>query len=300
MKNFNYTARDKTGSTKRGNLKATDRNAAMQELSAQGMVPLSITEGASQPGGAKFTPIYAIAAGITALILAVWFGMNYLGKPIPQKNKRIEQKEKTAQKETITRKKTEPKNNIPKPVALTNKMPETTQNILTVQTTNEPSTVALTKAQQQEELKAKVAKRPFKSGTEQLMSFVFNTQLGDNPIPVPKIGKSENIQEILNTDISLYDDDPEKVERAKRNVAMAKQLLKEYVEKGGNVDDFIKYYREELFKIHVEWRDSQKEFITLLKAGDTTAADDYLKKQNKAFQERGIKPLVVPPQYKVE
>jgi hypothetical protein len=156
------------------------------------------------------------------------------------------------------------------------------------------------KTQQQEIIKAKIAKRPFKSGTEQLMSLVFNTQLGDNPIPVPKIGKSENIVEILNTDITLYDDDPEKVERAKTNVALAKQVLKEYVEKGGNVDDFIKYYREELFKIHLEWRDSQKEFITLLKAGDLTAADVYLKNQNKAFQERGIKPLNVPPQYKVE
>jgi hypothetical protein len=300
MKNFNYTARDKTGSTKRGSLKAADRNAAMQELSAQGMVPLSITEGAEQPGGAKFKPVYAIASGIAALILAAWLGMNYLVNPIPQKSKRIQPKEKVTQKEKITRNNTEPKDNIPKPVALTNTMPETTQNLLRVQTTNEPSTVELTKAQQQEELKAKVAKRPFKSGTEQLMSLVFNTQLGDNPIPVPKIGKSENIQEILNTDISLYDDDPEKVERAKRNVALAKQLLKEYVEKGGNVDDFIKYYREELFKIHLEWKDSQKEFITLLKSGDLTAADAYLKKQNKDFQEKGIKPLNVPPQYKVE
>jgi|GEM_PF-4436770 len=294
MKNFNYTARDKSGATKRGSVKALDRNAALHELAAQGMVPLSVAEGAAQPSGATFKPAYAIAAGIAVLILAVWLGMNYLAKPTPQKSKRVQQKE------TITTAKTEPEKNLLKVVALTNTLPVVTPTPRTVQKTNEQTTVEITKAQLKEEIKAKVARRPFKSGTEQLMSLVFNTQLGDSPIPVPKIGKSENIEEILNSDITLYDDDPEKVERAKTNVALAKQLLKEYVAKGGNVDDFIKYYREELYKIHLEWRDSQKEFITLLKADDLAAADAYMKTQNKAFQDRGIKPLVIPPLYKTK
>jgi len=72
MKSFAFTARDASGATTRGHLSADDRAAAVREIRARGLVPLSIEEGAAPAGGARGLPgarVIALAAG--ALLAAV-------------------------------------------------------------------------------------------------------------------------------------------------------------------------------------------------------------------------------------
>jgi len=137
--------------------------------------------------------------------------------------------------------------------------------------------------------------RVFRTGTEQIISWIANSQLGNPPPPLPILPPGDDIAAILNSDIILYDDDSEDIENAKVNVAYMKQLLKEYLAQGGKAQDFLSYYHTELWKAHTEWRESQLKLMELYKAGDLQGAREYAEQQSQVLHDKGIKPLVVPP-----
>lgn len=294
MKNFNYTARDKSGATKRGSLQALDRNAAMQELSAQGMVPLSITEGATQPGGARFKPVYAIAAGIAALILAVWLGMKYMVKPMPQKKPPVkrERVQPPPKKNIVPQVKPVVTNVVVQPIKVETNQPAPP---IPVSTNSLEYRIAQQEGRIDEE--GKIIPKPpaYKSGAEQVLNMIMNKQLGDVPPPLPTLHPSErtNIVAILSRDIIVYDEDSEKSLQQKANVAQAKQLMKDYIAKGGTPEEFLRYFRDELATAHKEWLTTQKTLMELSKT-DREAALKYAEEQGKILSEKGIKPLILP------
>lgn len=49
MPTFTYTARDREGTPRKGDLTATDRRMALQELKSRGLAPISVQEGAAAP-----------------------------------------------------------------------------------------------------------------------------------------------------------------------------------------------------------------------------------------------------------
>ena len=97
--------------------------------------------------------------------------------------------------------------------------------------------------------------QPFKTGTEQVMSWVFTTGLGDMPPPLPALPKYEmlHMAEILIADNPEVEGDTERTKEAKQIVQEAKRELREFLKEGGEVEDFFTYYHSQLIQAHEEW-----------------------------------------------
>ena len=138
--------------------------------------------------------------------------------------------------------------------------------------------------------------RVFATGTEQVMSWIFTTKLGDVPPPLPRISIRDeaHLAEILMNQNEIKDTDSEKAAEAKEMVMLAKDELKKFIKEGGNIDEFLEYYRGELVQAHQEWQDSQKQVMQVIKEEPEIAAD-FIAEINKRLDEKGIKHVKVPP-----
>ncbi len=302
MKNFNYTARDKSGSTKRGSLKAADRNAAMQELSAQGMVPLSITEGqASKTTTRQQVPLRYVILSITILVLgAAIFTWSQL------KSRNSSQVANTRTKKVFKT-----------PLGESSKIPEKTNSVDKTLLTNDPRQKGIpetlrkvertdipksehTQYQQHTNRVVKFAgartNQPptgFSSRLDNAINLLVTTPMGMPPPPLLVIPPGEDVKAALERSILVYDtDNPEKIEK-KGAVAYAKQMIKDYIAQGGKPNDFIQYYHTQLLNAYEERKASQKIAMDLLKAGDKDGAALYVEEQNKKFTEKGYVPISI-------
>jgi len=136
--------------------------------------------------------------------------------------------------------------------------------------------------------------RTFRTGTEQILSWIFSTELGDMPPPVPKISNFDlvHMQEILDLNNEVTNGDDEKTIDAKRSVQAAKDELKKYLEKGGNPDEFLEYYRDELQSAYLERKTAQQEVMMVLQ-GEPELASSFLKEVNNRLAKKGIKTIVI-------
>jgi hypothetical protein len=271
-------------------------------LKAKGVTPLSVTEGGRelpvQSERVKSTAaiLAVIALVVIGAVVALW--VQQRAKPADVKPPKVAKIESKLRKPAadhptavthVAPKKQIDRQNVPivtvKPVAA-----EVTGAVT--------QTLPVTSAVLPSATETPAMDKPtpvFKSGTEQVLSWITNTRLGDAPPPLPNLPVFDNMEAILNSDIVLYDDDSKNVEEIKYNVAHAKQMLKTYIAQGGSPQDFLKYYHNELRKAHNEWMEAQKQGMELYRAGDEKGALTYYEEQNKALQDRGIKPLVIPP-----
>jgi len=295
MKNFNYTARDKSGAIKSGSLKALDRNAAMHELTAQGMVPLSVTEGAVS-GAGKGTQALSQRSMIIVLIVGLalvagviaWMRMTAVKTANEKKPRKVEQAQRAVSRRSASMK----TNGTGRATGGDSEpLKTTTQGVQSVQS-NHAKTLSETNIVEV----PKEPKRPkdYPSGVEQVMSWIVNKRLGDTPFFLPRLSPTENIVEILERDLIVYDDDTEAKFQAKANVAQAKQMLKEYMAQGGKPEEFLKHFHSELLEANREWKEAQKQVSTLMQTGDREAALVYVEEANKRLAEKGIKPLISP------
>jgi hypothetical protein len=296
MKNFNYTARDKSGATKRGSLKAADRNEALHELTAQGLVPLSVNEGAVSDAGKgikTLSPRRMIIFLIVGLALVagvvVWMRMT----AVKTANDKKPQKAVQAQRAFSRRSASMKTNGTGRATGGGDRDPlnSTQQGVQSVQT-NHAKTLSDTNIVEASKEQKKPADYP--SGLEQVMSWIVNKRLGDTPFFLPRLSPKENIVEILERDLIVYDDDTEAKVQAKANVAQAKQMLKEYMAQGGKPEEFLKYFHSALLDANREWKEAQKQVSTLMQTGDREAALVYAEEANKRLAEKGIKPVISP------
>jgi len=302
MKAYSYTAKDQTGATTKGVIQAADRGAALAALKAKGLMPVSVAEGGHiqrEVGLPEWFSTRTLAlAGLATLVLGVaLIGIkNVSSKPsLKTDNKKP--------KKTIIEKETNVTSN---QITSNDVAPSIQQETVTVPSTPKEEKGAViadgTKKRFQahvtEELSSNQAATPpppeYSTGTERVINMIVNARLGYPPPPLPMIPIAEDIEQILNNSIILYDDDTEEVAQRKANVAYAKQLLKAYLAEGGSVETFLSYYRDELKKAYVEWDAAQKHTIELFKGGDTKGALEYAKEQNKDFEARGIRQIYVP------
>lgn len=141
--------------------------------------------------------------------------------------------------------------------------------------------------------------RPFATGTEQVMSWIFTTTLGNMPPPLPRISIRDeaHLAEILMADNPALEGDSEKVKNAKEMVELAKKEAIEFVKQGGDVTEFLEYYRGELVQAHNEWQESQKSVMQVIREEPDIAAE-YIEEVNAKLAEKGIKPVNVPPKFR--
>lgn len=298
MNNFSYTARDAAGAMQRGIISAANRVGALQALKAQGLTPIELAESVARKEASSLSKVTksvllgGLAMGV--LIIAA-FRMMPDSKPKVQKQKNEVKKtepERTVRTQTAS---------VTPPVAASapSSAPATqdpsTPKVLGPADRAKP--LISQHPQRHEETVSEVPTNPplrhLSSGTEQVISMIVNTRLGNPPPLLLRLPKGENIAEILDRDIVLYDDDSDKMIEAKTNVAYAKQLLKEYIQEGGKPEDFIEYYHSELTAAFNEWRTAQKYATDLIRAGDDAGALRYIEAQNKILSAKGIRPVTV-------
>lgn len=141
--------------------------------------------------------------------------------------------------------------------------------------------------------KAKIIKA-FDSNTERIISGLANTKRGFIPPPMFNLPMQENVMEILDKEIVIYEDDDDKIAQAKENCALLKEELKKYIAEGGTPESFLSWYHNELSKDYNTWKDSQMYIVQLMKEGMVTEAEEYLEKANEELTKAGIRNVTIP------
>ena len=130
----------------------------------------------------------------------------------------------------------------------------------------------------------------FKTGMEQLMSWVFSTEVGEMPMPIPPIPEEDlnNIAAILTSKNEVDEKDSERAAECKALVDYAKKEMIKFIKDGGEPDDFLRYYHRELRKAF-EMRNEAIDQVEALRAEDPELAIAFAKRINEKFEEEGIK-----------
>lgn len=132
--------------------------------------------------------------------------------------------------------------------------------------------------------------RTFKTGVEQLMSWVFTVEVGDMPMPIPPIGEDdrEQLAAILVSKNEIKDSDSEMAAFAKEQVDYAKKEMAEFIKQGGDPDEFLQYYFGQLRHAFEFRNEAQQQYYDLLEE-DPELAEEFAKRVNESFDEKGIK-----------
>ena len=163
----------------------------------------------------------------------------------------------------------------------------------------------MTKAERLEYFLEEAKKRPldltpstnrvFRTGTEQVLGWIFTLKVGSVPPPLPPIPIRDeaHMAEILVSDNPALEGDSESARHAKEMVELAKKELRQFVKQGGEVSEFMKYYHGQLVQAHQEWQDCQRSVMQMIR-DDPDLAPDYIREVNKRLSDKGIKPVNVP------
>lgn len=304
MKNFNYTARDKSGATKRGSVKATDRNAALHELAAQGMVPLSVTEGlAKEASGFSNKKSFMIAGGIAAVLVGVFFVFQLMPKNTGGK---ASTKPIKVQGVKQTVRKAPPKAETNQTQNLSKSDPSA-KRVMAPIAKPVPSTTAVAKLGTEEVLPIRGAQRRlaeaikagerispiFNRSSESILSLYTKPGLGAVPHPLPD-DFEEDMKKALKENIVITDKDTPEEEQEKELVAWLKDDVRKYLEDGGTATDYIKKMTQKHDadeKVYAEARSLLSEFTQKGSIDDKVVAFNALNEELKA---RGIVSLPLP------
>lgn len=137
----------------------------------------------------------------------------------------------------------------------------------------------------------RLTNRVFKTGTEQLLSWVCQVTPGDMPMPIPHLDDEEkkNLVAILFSKNPVKEGDSERIANLKQDVDYAKKEMAKYIREGGDPDEFLQYYFKEL-KNAFEYRNEVLSQISeLYEDGDRELARAFAKKANEILAEKGIR-----------
>ena len=289
MKNFSVTYRGKDGRQSVVKIVAEDRQGVFQELAERGISAVRIEESTGKAkkrivnnksgeiikgllGGAII-----IAAGVAAIL---YFSSGIDGSEgAVDKNRgkiasvdTVKPKKQIAKVEYISPQKTGDK--------LTDALAEVAAAEQALTITQPPKT----------KIPPDYTNRTFKTGVEQLMRWVFTVEVGDMPMPIPPIGDEdrEQLATILISKNEINDSDSEMAAFAKEQVDYAKKEMAEFIKQGGDPDEFLQYYFGQL-RHAFEFRNEAQQQYYDMREEDPELADEFARKVNESFDEKGIK-----------
>lgn len=302
---FAVTYRGRNGDRVVERFEAESREAVFKLVTGKGITPIKVEEAKCGRSGVKTShsfggmtrssrPTVAVAVALFAAVLGgVWWWMSTREKtsvPTPEPPpKRVAPKPKAVVHKPE-----------PKAVAATNAAPAAKKPPAPVAWRNPK----VSDEKRLEDYEKSLAKSPlpntssnrlFRSGIEQVMGWMFTTEVGDMPPPLPRIPDFDivHLQEILDSKNEIGESDTEKQADTKETVDFAKAELKKYLEKGGDPDEFLKYYHDQLKTAHQHRQIVQNQVMKVL-AEEPERAEEFLKEANKGLAEMGIKAVVIP------
>ena len=320
MKSFAFTARDASGATTRGHLSADDRAAAVREIRARGLVPLSIEEGAAPAGGARGLPgarVIALAAGalLAAVALVALLARRPAPTPAPPPATGTGTHSAAPSAPAVPAVPATPAAPAAPAVQAAPPAPEApaAPAAATRGTPQRPVTAAPPHRRPRPSAKGQVLivnpppavtnkppeKPLFERVTEQRLA-LYAEPGADMPPPPPGLidEVDADVEKALASDIEVKAGDDETTVRTKESVALLKEELRKYLAAGGTTRDYF----EALAKRQVEEAemvDVGRSFvIEKLAGGDVNAARKAYQEVNGQLAEKGLPPLVLPAKYR--
>lgn len=246
MKTYSYSFRDNTGALRHASLNALNRSEAILQIKSMGYVPVSISEGASKTLSGGKNPFLLnkqtlLVLAISFLLVATW--LYFVKFPRPVKNidpvtKKESVKSKTALasktgKKTV--KQTPNTSSLQGPVIEKakpkQKQHHTNQSIEQLYSVTEAVQVDMTQFE-------------MKSTTEDLLSMLASSPLGEDPMPMPMFfgndaEANEDAKAAMTNIIEITTKDLPQDELRKEAVAWTKVTLKDYMAQGGSAKEFL-------------------------------------------------------------
>lgn len=302
MKNFSVTYRDNDGRQQAVQISAEDRNSLFEELARRGISAIRVEEASGKAKPRKQTPASKSSNGVFkgivagAIVIIAGLVVFVVMRPSVQDEERSEQPKKP--KESVTEVappapspvRTEQVEEKPKPEP---KEPTLRQQMMGL--SEDEKLDMLEKKLAETPIPKESTNRTFRTGLEQVMGWVFTTELGDAPPPLPNLSNFDlvHIEEILNMTNPVRDTDSDKAADAKETVDFVKKELKKYLEKGGAPQEFLAFYHAELKQAYQERQMVQRQAMQLLRE-EPDLVFDFLDKANEGLAAKGIKKAVIP------
>ena len=301
MKNFNVTYRGKDGKQDVVQIAAEDRNGVFAELAKRGISAIRVEEASGKakprkPGDSTKNPavIKGIVAGVVVVAAAI--GAFLL---LTKKQPRAEapQQKKPAKISLATPAPASPRMEEPaaKPVKDETPKPAPLRGKDFSKLSQDEKLDLIEKKLAETPIPKESTNRTFRTGLEQVMSWVFTTEFGDAPPPLPNLSNFDlvHIEEILNMTNPVRDTDSDKAADAKETVDFVKKELKKYLEKGGDPQEFLAFYHSELKQAYQERQMVQQQAMQILKE-EPELVFDFLEKANEGLAAKGIKKAAIP------
>ncbi len=307
--NFTVTYRTTSGARTVETVEATSRAEVFAKMKARGITPLSVAEGGKLPrpkkpaAGGNRTVLRGAIAGILVVLvaLAAWYFLAPSEKPAPKPApKAVKPKPKPAPKVEKPSPPPKPKlveTNViakaPVPVKPDQPRPIPPGGYLY---TNEEGVVKRHLVDIDKSRLKTVTNRLFKTGTEQVISWVFTTRLGDNPMPLPPLSKKEkeNIWSILQQECEVNETDTKREAEAKAIVNEIKKEMRQYLQDGGTPEEFLEYYHSQLRTAAMRRQESIRAAMKVRRESPEMF-EDYVNTLNERLRAEGIREMKLPP-----
>lgn len=250
--------------------------------------------GAAKPVQKKPSALRGVVAGLVVVVLALAGAWYFLGDSLtsaaPKETRSRTIKDKSYKKlDDISR---------IKPRKEYAAKPKTVEEALQrVQEAQEPM-----KLEPMPKVESKpTVKRTFHTGTEQVLSWLCHTELGEPPMPPPPIPETEmeNLANILVSKNEIEEDDSPEAANAKQMVDAAKKEMVKFIKEGGDPDEFMQYVFREQMKAF-ETRNTANEMYEEILENDPEMAREFAKKANEKLAEQGIMPIHIPEESEVQ
>ena len=132
------------------------------------------------------------------------------------------------------------------------------------------------------------------TSAEQTLLSLFSKARGEMPPPRPRLSQRDRdrLVEILISKTPVSKDDSEAVKMSKETLAAAKSAMIAFVKDGGEPEDFLDHYYNELDKCFRMRKDLERQIKKFVhEGGSREDASIMFERMNESLEEKGILPL---------